>query len=149
TMTRLTLNKKLWGIVALMWIGFLVVVLMIGVLTRTRMIQEREILLKQEVDMAIQTISFFQKQAADHKLPVDEAKHQAIEALRLVHWGKDHSGHFGIYDSGVTALLVPTEPEREGKNQSDMVDPNGVHIATEIVKSSSPGGTGYCTYAWP
>jgi methyl-accepting chemotaxis protein len=148
-MKRLTLNQKLWSIVALMWVGLFIVVFMIGVLTRSRMIQERQELLKQQVNMALQTVSFFQKEAADNKLPVAEAKREAIEALRLFHWGKDHSGHFGVYDSAVTALLVPTDPSLEGKDQSAMVDPNGVHIATAIVRSSSPGGNGYCTYAWP
>ena len=148
-MKRLTLNQKLWGIVALMWVGLFIVVLMIGVLTRSRMIQERQALLKQEVDTALETVSFFQKEAADNTLPVAEAKRQAIEMLRVVRWGKEHSGTFGIYDAAATALLVPTDPGPEGKDQSAVVDPNGVHIATAIVRNSSPGGSGYSTYVWP
>jgi methyl-accepting chemotaxis protein len=148
-MKRLTLNQKLWGIVALLWVCLVIVVMTIGVMTRTRMVEERKGLLQQQVHMALGIVSHFQKKAADHTMPVAEAKHEAIETLRKVRWGQDQSGYFGIYDSAATALLVPSKPELEGKDQSGMVDPNGVHVALSVVKSSSPGGDGYSAYAWP
>src|ERR1700744_1368503 len=61
TMKRLTLNQKLWGIVALLWVGLFIVVLMMALFTRPRIPEKPRSLLKQEVDMALQTVSFFQK----------------------------------------------------------------------------------------
>jgi methyl-accepting chemotaxis protein len=148
-MKRLTLNQKLWGIVALLWVCLVVVVLMIGAMTRARMVEERKSILRQEVQISLGIIEHYQKLAADHTLPVADAKRQAIDALRNVRWGQDHSGYFGIYDSAAVAVLVPSKPELEGKDQSGMVDPNGVHVALAVVKNASPVGDGFSAYEWP
>jgi methyl-accepting chemotaxis protein len=148
-MKRLTLNNKLWGIVALLWVCLVVVVLMIGAMTRTRMVSERKAILRQEVQIAQGVIEQYQKKAADHTLPVAEAKHQAVETLRNLRWGQDRSGYFAIYDSTAVAVLVPSKPELEGKDQSAMVDPHGVHVALTVIKNAAPAGDGFSAYEWP
>lgn len=148
-MKRLTLNQKLWSILALLWIGVAILVVTSAFTSRAAMFKDRKDMLAQQMDTAVGLISFYQKKAADHTLSVDDAKHQAIEQLRGIRYGADHSGYFAIYDSSVTALLVPVNPSMESKNQSEMVDSNGTHIALEIVKSSSSGGDHYSQYVWP
>ncbi len=147
-MNRLTLNQKLWGIVALR-VCLIAIVISIGWATRLRMLQEHKDLLKLQVGIALGVVSHFQQEAADHKLPVDEAKREALATLRQIRWGKDGSGYFGIYDSRNYGVLVPSKPELEGKDETGLVDPNGAHIAVAIVQSSSAGGDGYSSYQWP
>ncbi|WP_144141368.1 methyl-accepting chemotaxis protein [Paraburkholderia sp. BCC1884] len=148
-MKRLTLNQKLWSILTLLWFGLGVLVVTSAWFSRGDMLEQRKSMLSQEVDTALGVIAFYQKKAADHTLPVDEAKHQALETLRVLRYGADRSGYFGIYDSNVVGLLVPPKPELEGKSQANLVDPNGTHVAAEIVKSSSPGGNHFSEYVWP
>jgi methyl-accepting chemotaxis protein len=64
-MIRLTLNRRLWGIVALLWVCLIAVVITIGIMTRSRMIEERKTILKQDVDIALGVVSYFKKQADD------------------------------------------------------------------------------------
>jgi methyl-accepting chemotaxis protein len=148
-MKRLSLNQKLWGIVALLWVCLVVVVVTIGAMTRANMIAERKDVLRQQIEISLSLIAHYQKKVADHTLPLAEAKREAVAALRDIRWGADHSGYYGIYDSNAVAILVTSKPELEGKDQSGMVDPNGVHIALSVIRNAWPTGDGYSTYQWP
>ncbi len=147
-MKRLTLNQKLWSILALLWFGLAMLVVTSAWMSRSDMLEQRKNMLSQQMDTALGVISYYQKKVTDNTLPLAEAKRQALETLRGLRYGADHSGYFGIYDSNVTALLVPPKPELESKSQAALVDPNGVHIAAEIVRSSSPGGNHFSEYVW-
>ncbi|CAM2151761.1 methyl-accepting chemotaxis protein [Pararobbsia alpina] len=146
---KLSLKQKLWSIVALLWVSLIVMVITIAVMSRVSLLRERKAVLSEQTQVAMGIVAHFQKLAESHAMPADEAKHQAIATLRGLRYGDDHSGYFGIYDSQVNAVLVPAKPELEGKSQQGLVDPNGVHIAQEIVKSSSPGGDHFSSYVWP
>ncbi|SOE74985.1 methyl-accepting chemotaxis sensory transducer with Cache sensor [Burkholderia sp. OK233] len=148
-MNRLTLNQKLWGVLSLLWLGIVVLVTASAWMHRSDLLDQRKHTLSQQVDTAMGVISYFQKKAAEKTLSVSDAKLQALESLRGLRYGTDHEGYFGIYNSAVTAILVPTNPALESRNQSGMVDPNGTHVATEIVKSSSVGGDHFVEYVWP
>ncbi|MEI6001657.1 cache domain-containing protein [Paraburkholderia bengalensis] len=147
-MKRLTLNQKLWGILALLWLGPIAVVTASAWMTRAELLEQRKNMLSQQMDTALGIISLFQKKAESNVLSVPDAKNQALEALRGIRYGADRSGYFGIYDSDVVARLVPPKPELESKSQTGLVDSNGTRIAVEIVKSSSPGGNHYSEYVW-
>ena len=146
---RLSLNQKLYGIFALLWLGFLVLVVASALVDRAEMIDQRKVLLSQEVDTAVSIIASYQKKAADNTLSVAEAKQQAIAQLRAIRYGTDRSGYFGIYDSNVMGVMVPPAPQLENKSQADLVDSDGNHVAADIVKSSSPGGDHFSAYVWP
>jgi methyl-accepting chemotaxis protein len=148
-MKRFTLNQKLWSILALIWFGLSALVVINAWMVRADMLEQRKTMLSQQVDTALGVISYYQKKAVDKTLSVADAKHQALETVRGLRYGADHSGYFGIYDSNVTALLNPAKPEIESKSQTDLVDSNGTHIAIDIVKSSSPGGNHFSRYVWP
>jgi methyl-accepting chemotaxis protein len=146
---RLSLSQKAWSIVALLWISLVIMVVINAVMTRQSMLGARQDMLAQQTGSAMGLVAYYQKQAAAGQLPAEEAKHQAIAALRNMRYGADQSGYFGIYDSQAVAVLVPPKPDMEGKSQAELSDPQGTHIAVEIVKSSSPGGNHYSQYVWP
>ncbi|PXW26350.1 methyl-accepting chemotaxis protein [Paraburkholderia caballeronis] len=145
----MSLNRKAWSIVGLLWIALIVLVVMNAIMTRSSMLDERRSELAQQTQIAMGVIGSYQKKVGTKELTVDDAKRAAIAALRDVRYGADRSGYFGVYDSSLIALLVPPKPELESKDQSGMVDANGTHIAVEIVKSSSPGGNHLSAYVWP
>ena len=148
-MKRTSLNQKAWSIVILVWISLIVLVVANAVMTHQSLWAERQALLEQETETAMGVVAFYQKQAASGQLSADDAKRQAIAALRGLRYGADQSGYFGIYDSQLNGVLIPPKPEMEGKNHADTVDPQGTHVVVEIVKSSSPGGNHLSQYVWP
>lgn len=126
-MTRLTLNQKLWSVLVFLWLGLGTLVITSAWMTRTDMLEQRESMLSQQIDTAMGVISYYQKKVADHTLSVADAKHQALENLRGLRYGTDHSGYFGIYDSALTLILMPLKPDLESKSQPGLVDSNGTH----------------------
>ncbi|RQH04428.1 methyl-accepting chemotaxis protein [Paraburkholderia dinghuensis] len=148
-MKRTSLNQKAWSIVALLWISLVVLVVADAIMTRQSLWSERQDMLAQQTETAMGVVTFYQKQAASGQLSADDAKRQAIATLRGMRYGADQSGYFGIYDSQYMGVLIPPKPELENKSQADMVDPEGTHVAVEIVKSSLPGGDHISHYVWP
>ncbi|WP_308444889.1 methyl-accepting chemotaxis protein [Paraburkholderia adhaesiva] len=148
-MKRTSLNRKAWSIVALLWISLVVLVVADAIMTRQSLWSDREDMLAQQTETAMGVVAFYQKQAASGQISADEAKRQAIATLRGLRYGANQSGYFGIYDSQYMGVMIPPKPELENKSQADMVDPQGTHVAVEIVKSALPGGNHISHYVWP
>ncbi|WP_338069177.1 methyl-accepting chemotaxis protein [Pararobbsia silviterrae] len=143
------MKQKLWGVVALLWVCLIVMVAVTAIMIRFSLLEQKKAVLAEQTQTALGIVAYYQKQAASGAITVDQAKHQTIETLRGLRYGPDRSGYFGLYDDNAIALLVPSKPELEGKSQLDMVDPQGTHIAGEIMKSSAPGGGHFSHYIWP
>jgi methyl-accepting chemotaxis protein len=145
----MSLSRKAWSVVGLLWIALIAIVIGNAMMMRSSMMDNRRAMLAQETQTAMGIIAYYEQQVATHALSADDAKRAAIATLRTLRYGADKSGYFGIYDSSVTVLLLPPSPKLEGKNLSDLTDANGTHISAEIVKSSSPGGDHFSHYVWP
>jgi methyl-accepting chemotaxis protein len=52
-----------------------------------------------------------------------------------------------VYSGGGTNLVLGPKPELEGQNLSDLRDPNGVEIVTELIDVARNGG-GFVDYHW-
>ena len=147
-MKRLSLKQKLWSVVGLLWVSLILMVVAIAVMMRSSLIEDRKTVLAQQTQTAMGVVAYYQKQAQSNALAVDEAKRLAIATLRGLRYGDDKSGYFGIYDSQIVNVLNPARPDLEGKSQTGLVDPQGTHLAVDIVKSSSPGGNHFSSYVW-
>lgn len=145
---RLTLNQKLWSVLILFWLGMGILVTMNTIAVKTLLLDQRKSMLTQQIETALGTIEFYKKKAATGSITEEQAKHEAIEHLRGIRYGEDRSGYFGLYDNNVISVLNPAKPELEGKSQADLVDPQGNHVAVDIVRSSSPGGDHFSKYVW-
>ena len=75
------------------------------------------------------------------KMPLDEAK----KAIRVMRYGDN--GYIWINDVNNIMILHP-DPRLEGKDQSDLKDPNGVYILREITKVCKEKGEGFINYMW-
>jgi len=54
-----------------------------------------------------------------------------------------------VIDTLYNMLVNPGDPSIEGKNQKDLMDPNGKYISREIVKMALDNGQGWVEYMWP
>ena len=62
-------------------------------------------------------------------------------------YGED--GYFTLLNSHPTILMHPTEPALNGKDVSDLRDPNGVYMERDIVAVVQRNGKGFTEYAFP
>lgn len=99
---------------------------------RATLISEREQQIKGYVEMAVKVL--------EH-MPPEEAK-QAVKNMRY-----GQSGYLWINDFNNIMISHP-DSRLEGKDQSNLRDPNGIYIVREIVKVCREKGEGYLNYMW-
>lgn len=96
--------------------------------------------IKSQVQSAISLVQGFYDRAADGSLTEEEAKSQALEAVRSMRYRDDDSGYMWIDGEDYTLLMHPILPEQEGSNRYDLTDQDGVKIIQNIMASADAGG---------
>ncbi|WP_338329170.1 methyl-accepting chemotaxis protein [Achromobacter denitrificans] len=143
----MTLSKKLWSIVALLWLGIVSIVLINAWINRSEMIRERENALRQQVEMAISLIDSYKAKAESGAMPAQEAQKAAIAQLRPMRYNADKSGYIGIYATDRTLVLLPPDPSKEG-TKPDTKDVNGLDINKLIIENARATAASHVSAYW-
>ena len=149
-MKVLTLGKKLFGIVVLMWLGIVAIVVADAWFYRSDLIHERERLLAQHLDVAVGIIDGYRAKVANGTVPLADAQRDVIAQLRPVRYGDDHSGYYGIYKlSPLMLVLLPSAPKLENSTEGVTVrDVKGVDITQQIITHARAGSDHVSEYHW-
>lgn len=78
---------------------------------------------------------------------LEEAKVRAFEVVRGMRFGS--GDYFWIHNQQQIMLMHPIKPALEGKDLSNLKDPNGTFIFKEFNKAIKTGGSGIVDYLWP
>ncbi len=76
----------------------------------------------------------------------DTLKRKLIQIVKKSRYGKD--GYFWINDKQPKMVMHPIKPALNGKDLSNVKDPNGVYLFNEMVKVVKSNGEGTVKYAW-
>ena len=137
-MNRLTLRQKLWLPLVLSWLCLLVITLWSAWSARTVRMEERQRDLQNVSATAFSVIKEYGQLAQDGKMPVEEAKAQAIARLKDMRYGTD--GYFSLSRTDTVSVMHPFKPEMVGKNMSAATDPEGKHLFVDIAQTAKAGG---------
>jgi methyl-accepting chemotaxis protein len=148
-MERLTLQQRLWAMLVLVLLSLIAVATINAFNARSSLMEDRKLALEQQVQTAGSVVESWRQKASSGLLPDSTAKQNAIAALRIMRYGINNSGYFGIYDSNVIRVLNPADPKLENLSAAGSIDPNGKHVAVLVVKSNDPGGDHLTEYQWP
>ncbi|MDP3480565.1 MAG: cache domain-containing protein, partial [Desulfoprunum sp.] len=99
--------------------------------------------IKHIVDMMAVTLASAVK-GIDDENQIHTIFKQLIQDARYL---PDRSGYMFIYKKGGTVFVLPTQPQLEGKNISDLKDANGKLLIKELDEVAQAGG-GYVDYLW-
>ena len=144
-MVKLGINGKIWSLVGLMVVGLLLQSAQGLYAMRQTMTQDRHETLREVVDAATAIVAGFQARAAKGDMSDADARMRAIEALRMMRYGAKQDYVF-IYTLDNVAVLQPLRPETEGKDQSQLKDPNGLFTVQELNRVARGDGAGYVPY---
>jgi methyl-accepting chemotaxis protein len=145
-MNRMTLNRKLGSLIAVLWIGLIAIGIIGAWQNRASMIDDRKEQLKTLVGEAY-AITTYYADLADHKtLSVDDAKKQALAVIGAIRYG--HDGYLSINDSHPTMVMHPIKPAMNGQDLSSYTDPAGNRLFVDIVKAGDQTGGGFINYLW-
>ena len=73
-------------------------------------------------------------------------KKEALKTIAQMRFGK--SGYFWINDTTPNMIMHPIKPALDGKNLSNVKDPNGVYLFNEMAKAAKTSGAGMVKYSW-
>jgi methyl-accepting chemotaxis protein len=99
------------------------------------------------VDIAFALMAEYDTQVQAGEFSLKEAQKKASERLRDLRYREKE--YFWINDLGPTMVMHPFKPQLEGKDLSEVKDPNGKHLFVEFVDVCKQNGAGFVDYMWP
>lgn len=146
---------KDWAILSkILSISILTIALLIcGVLfyilpfMENHLLHEKELATQGVVDVASSIIAGFQNDVREGKITVDQAKSEALKEIGALRYHGNE--YFWVTDSVPNMLVHGANPGLNGKNVSDIRDPNGKNVFVEMVKAVQQTGASIYKYEWP
>ncbi|OJA75587.1 hypothetical protein BGV67_03550 [Burkholderia ubonensis] len=143
-MSRMSLNRKLWLALALVWIGLLGVGAWSAFETRATMLAERKEGMANLVQAAAGIAKSYHALAQAGTLPEADAKRDALASLAAMRYGE--SGYVFVMDSKPVVLMHPTLPKLVGTEVGDYKDPDGKPLFVTILNAAKATGSGFAEY---
>lgn len=103
--------------------------------------------LRDQMSIVFTMFDYYRGLAEASKLPLDEAKKQALEALRKVRYQEKE--FFSVGSMEPVMLMHPAVPALEGKNFGGLKDKNDKLFIQEMVGKVRAEGSAYVEYWWP
>ncbi len=146
-MQHLSLNKKLWLALAVVWCG-LIVMIVWGVATaRNTMLDEQRNTLKSMIQAANSIVATYEEFSTSYAMTPDDAKREALSQLRSIRYGKD--GYITVSDARPVVLMDPVDGSLEGKPAARIKDSRGTAVFSAIARAGNAKGGGFVQYLWP
>ncbi|MDE1182261.1 methyl-accepting chemotaxis protein [Paraburkholderia sp.] len=143
----MTLNKKLGSMIAVLWIGLILIGGFGAWQHRTSLLDDRRQQLTAVVEEATSIANRYYTLSQQHALSDADARKQALDVIASLRYGTD--GYVSINDSHSVIVMHPFKKEMNGKDMSNFADPAGTHVFVEIVNSANRGGGGgFVDYLW-
>lgn len=141
-----TIRHKLWLLTLLVFLFVSGVAAWVLVNERQELIETRSAATKNVVDLSYSLMAHYDGLAKQGKMTQEQAKEAAADAIASLRYEGDN--YVPIFDTNVRMIRHPIKPELNGKDQSGLVDPSGVHPITELVAAAKRGKGEYTEYMW-
>ncbi len=87
--------------------------------------------------------------AAENGLTLEQQQQKAAAIIQSLRYGPTHKDYFWINDMHPTMVMHPYKPQLNGKDLSNVKDPNGKRLFMDFVKVCREKGGGFVDYYWP
>jgi methyl-accepting chemotaxis protein len=142
-----TIRSKLIFVLALSIAGLLLVTSIALYVERDTLMQDRKDKTRNLVEVAATLLEHYHAKQEAGELSEADAKAAALAAIKKLRY--DKTEYFWINDMVPNVVMHPIKAELDGKNVSDMKDPNGLALFVEFVKVVQAQGEGFVAYEWP
>ena len=145
--SSLSISKKLGLLIGSALLGVALLAAGFLISERTLVLEERQSGVRQTVEIAHTLVNSFHQMSVQGKMPEDEAKRRALEAMKALRYSG--SEYFWINDMHPKMVMHAVKPELDGKDLTENKDPTGKHLFVEFVKTVKASGAGFVYYMWP
>lgn len=99
------------------------------------------------VEVQIGTLNYFHEQELSGAITQQQAQQLAMNAIKQARY--DESEYYWINDYQAKMVMHSIKPELDGKDLSNLEDPNGKKLFTEFTQVVKKNGQGFVEYLWP
>ncbi len=142
-----TLGGRLYAIIGIAFFAFFAVSFYQTFHLKRALESERSLDLKHLAELARGILQEEYAASEAGQIGAAEAKRRAASRLSKLRY--DQEGYFWINDLEPKMIMHPMKPELDGKNLSDIKDPDGVPLFVEFVRLVKERGSGFVNYSWP
>jgi methyl-accepting chemotaxis protein len=147
SLSHLTIRHKLWLLTFCTGFGITVLTIIFLVSERTLIMRERQAGVQQVVEVAHGVAARYQSLSASGAMTDADARQAALSELKTLRYSG--SEYFWINDLHPTMVMHPTKPEMDGKDLTEVKDPEGKQLFVEAAAIGRTGGGGFIFYMWP
>jgi methyl-accepting chemotaxis protein len=141
-----TIRHKLWLLTLLVFIFVSAVAGWVLFKEREDLLEARRTTTRNLVDISYSLLEHYDKLAAQGKMPLEEAKTAAADAVASLRYDKEN--YVPIFDTKVYTIRHPIKPELNGKDISGLTDLTGRHPIVELVEAAKRGKGEFVDYLW-
>ena len=99
------------------------------------------------IESMFDTLTFYYNKEKSGQISRQQAQREAMEEIKLLRYNENE--YFWINDLHPNMIMHPFKPELDGKDISDLKDPNGKRIFQEMVNLVKTDNNGFIEYMWP
>lgn len=110
-------------------------------------VEDRKVATRQTVEAACAIVDWAHSLETSGEVSRDKAQQMALQALNRARYSG--SEYFWVNDMSHKMLMHPTKPELNGKDLSDMTDPDGTKVFVQFVDTVRKNKSGFVSYRWP
>ena len=144
---KITVTRRLGGLVVLATLSILGLALSMSYTERTMLIQERQSAVRQTVEIAHGVVQQFYDQAQQGGISQEAAQKLAMQAIAKLRYSGTE--YFWINDMHPRMVMHAVRPQLDGQDLTDNKDPTGRSLFVDFVNIVKKDGAGFHTYLWP
>ncbi|HEV8692158.1 MAG TPA: cache domain-containing protein, partial [Ideonella sp.] len=142
-----SLSARLYAMAAVVAVAVLAMAVNTGRAFHDASLDQRLSTTRMVVQQALAIAQRYQDQEKAGQLPAAEAQAKAAAEIKTIRYeGKEY---LWINDMNLRMVAHPIKPELDGKDLSQMKDPNGTLLFKEFVEVVRRQGAGHVDYLWP
>jgi methyl-accepting chemotaxis protein len=145
--TGFSIKTKLIFVSAAALAGLLGVAIVALSFQRSSLLEDRKIKIRHVVETAYGVLVHFRTLQDKGQLNEEQARQGALTAVKALRY--ETNEYFWINDLQPKVVMHPIKPDLDGKDVSDMKDPNGKYLFLEFAKVAKSEGAGFVDYLWP
>ncbi len=111
--------------------------------------EEKEAMLSSVVNVAYNMVAEYDKRVASGEFTLEEGQRRAATSIKDFRFGKDGKDYIWVSDMVPKMIMDPVKPELNGKDISDVKDPDGKALFLDMVNIVKNRGEGVISYLWP
>ncbi|MBI5584290.1 MAG: cache domain-containing protein, partial [Deltaproteobacteria bacterium] len=146
-LNRFKLSTRIFLLGVLIIVAFSLVIAWMYPQFKQKMFEAKYLKTRHVVETAWGVLDFYAKQAKNNGLPAEEARKQALQAIKNLRYEKDD--YFWINDLQPKMIMHPIKSELDGKELTENKDPNGKRLFVAFVDKVKADGAGFVDYYWP